>query len=318
MKQKIYILGLVTMLITFTGIVLKVNHWPGAAIILALGLGSMALLFIPSALINHYRTQEKRENLSLYIVTGLTCFVVFTAMLFKINHWPNAGLFLMIALPFPYVVFLPAFLVVTSKNKNFNIFNLVFVLCLLAFNSVFSGLLSLNVSKTRIEDSYNLLRNYNNLEKAVMQLPSGNNETSVNKKIDEVIKIADEYKITILKAENISMDQWNSNPGNLLRTTVGEVAGKALVKKEGLPVGARLENALNDLLKEMDNTGGYESFLRIAPEILNCKYPPVEVSDWADRNFIDNFLSWSLMYLDALETNLYLLRESMPAGRKTI
>ncbi len=124
----------------------------------------LVLIFFPAALINNYKAEGNNQNRLLYIVTYITCFVVFIGMLFKIMHWPYAGIALLIALPFPYIVFLPVFLIVTSKNKNFNIYNTVFVLLLLALNSVFSGLLSLNVSKETIDDSYNISRNYNKVE----------------------------------------------------------------------------------------------------------------------------------------------------------
>ena len=148
MKQKIYILGVITTLIVFIGAIFKVNHMPGAGVMLTLGLLTMVFIFLPAALINHYKSEESNHNLLLYIVTYLTCFVIFISMLFKIQHWPFAGVMFTIALPFPYVIFLPVFLIVTAKNKNFNIYNTVFVLLLLALNSVFSALLALNVQKT--------------------------------------------------------------------------------------------------------------------------------------------------------------------------
>src|SRR5665647_279943 len=123
MKQKIYILGVITAIIICTGIILKVNHWPAAGILITAGTMILVLIFIPVALINNYKTEGNTQNRLLYIVTYITCFVVFTGMLYKIQHWPHAGVALLIALPFPYIVFLPVFLTVTSKNKNFNIYN---------------------------------------------------------------------------------------------------------------------------------------------------------------------------------------------------
>ena len=38
MKQKIYIFGVITSLVVFTGAIFKVNHFPGAGILLTLGL----------------------------------------------------------------------------------------------------------------------------------------------------------------------------------------------------------------------------------------------------------------------------------------
>ncbi|MBN2864113.1 MAG: hypothetical protein JXN62_13180 [Bacteroidales bacterium] len=144
MKQKIYILGLAITLTVFTGIIFKVNHWPGAGYLMTVGIISLVILFLPLALRNHYKVEGNNKNLVLYIVTWLTCFVVFTAMLFKIMHWPGAGTALMISIPFPYVIFLPVFLIVTGKNKKFNIYYTVFVLFLLAAISGFSALLALH------------------------------------------------------------------------------------------------------------------------------------------------------------------------------
>ena len=171
MKQKIYILGVISAIIISTGVILKVEHWPMAQIFIAAGILILVLIFFPAALINSYKAEGNKQNRLLYIVTYITCFVVFTGLLFKIQHWPYAGVALSIALPFPYIVFLPVFLIVTSKNKNFNIYNTVFVLILLALNSVFSALFSLNVSKETVDDSYNISRDYSKAKVAVAQLP---------------------------------------------------------------------------------------------------------------------------------------------------
>ena len=186
MKQKIYTLGLITTAIIIFGALLKINHWPGGGQLLILGIIMLVFVFLPLALRNHYRTEGNRKNLALYIVTWLTCFVVFGGMLFKIMHWPGAGKALMIALPFPYVVFLPVFLAVTAKDKSFSIYNTVYVLFLLAGISVFSALLALNVSKEKIDDSMGLSRNYNRLEAVLNELPSPAIQTPVVLKIDDV------------------------------------------------------------------------------------------------------------------------------------
>ena len=208
MKQKIYILGVITAMIVFTGTIFKINHYPGAAIMLITGISSLVLLFLPLALANHYRAAENRKNLLLYIVTYITCFVVFTAMLFKLMHWPHAGILLTIAIPFPYVVFLPVFIGVTSKDKNFNIYNTAFVLLLLALNSVFSGLLALNVTSERVADSYQLSRNYINQQRGLSLLSGTDTKSVVNIKIDEVIKIVNECQDKVLELDGKTRDEW--------------------------------------------------------------------------------------------------------------
>ena len=313
MKQKIYILGIVSSLIIFIGVILKVNHFPGAGIMLTLGIGSLVLIFLPLALISNYKSAEIRPNKSLHIVTYLTCFVVFTSMLFKIQHWPLTNILLMIALPFPYLVFLPVFLAVTTKNKNFNIYNTIFVLFLLALNSVFSGLLALNVSKERIEESYNLSRNYTKIESLLKQFPENHIVSPVNLKMDEALKIVNDYRDKILKHEGISNEQWNSKPGNLLRGDAFMVAANAIMNPNGPPPGLELQIGLKNLITEFAANPDYKSLAKAAPSIFNYSESGEEYDSWARQTFLLSPLSWSLIYLDGLETSLYMIKASGPA-----
>jgi len=314
MKQKIYILGVITAIIICTGIILKVNHWPTAGILITAGTLILVLIFFPVALINNYKAEGNTQNRLLYIVTYITCFVVFTAMLFKIQHWPLAGTLLTIALPFPYIVFLPVFLLVTSKNKNFNIYNTVFVLLLLALNSVFSALLSLNVSRDTIVDSYNISRNYNNLEAAMAQKPIIGNESAVNMKIDEILKITNDYQDLILKHEGMTREEWENNPGNLLRADSPNIAAKVLSDNGEMPAGIKLEKSLSELVVLMKQTKGYEETAKVLPAIVGLGVENEEDPAWAFtyRNILIN-LSWVLTYLDGLEANLNMIKASSSA-----
>jgi hypothetical protein len=307
MKQKIYIIALVNVLLIFTGAIFKVNHWPAAGIMLTLGLSSLVIVTVPLALVNNYRSDENRQSPLLHYVTGLTCFVVFTGMLFKIMHWPYAGLALTIAIPFPYVVFLPVYILVTSRNKNFNIYNTVFVLLLLALNSVFAALLSLNVTRQRISDSYNLSRNYNNVEAVLASLPVTDGQSAVNIKIGQVIKTIDEYQSLIFREEGITAEQWKKDPESLVKADSRQVAVKVLFNDEN-PVGNKLETELRELVTIMEKSPGNAGLANIAPQLFDIPGKDDSESGWAMRNFIFPPLAWSLIYLDGLKADLLILK----------
>jgi hypothetical protein len=311
MKQKIYILGLISAMIVFAGTIFKINHYPGAAIMLVAGIASLVLLFLPLALTNHYKANGNGKSLLLHVVTYITCFVVFTAMLFKLLHWPHAGIMLTIALPFPYVVFLPVFIVVTSKDKNFNIYNTVYVLLLLALNSVFSGLLALNVTSERIEDSYQLSRNYINQQKGLSLLSGNDTKSAISIKIDEAIEAVNECQSKVLELDSKTLEEWKHNPGNLVRPDIRGSAATGL-GKEGKKSAMKLKNEIEELIKLMATTPGYETLANNAPAILNFKFSPSKNADWYLQVFND-FLAWVLIYLDGLEANLYLIRTSSTA-----
>jgi hypothetical protein len=278
--------------------------------------GSLILvfLFLPAALISSYKAEGNSQNKLLYIVTYLTCFVVFIAMLFKIMHWPYAGLGLVIALPFPYVVFLPVFLVVTSKNKNFNIYNTVFVLLLLAINSVFSALLALNVSMGTIVDSYNLSRDYCHVEAAMADLKVPVLQPAVAVKMDEVVKIVNNYQDKILKYEGFTREQWKENPGNIKDAESVNIP-MAIMASEGESYpGDRLIQAQKDLVSVMEQSKGYEMTAKSMPLILGLADENGKAPDWTVTVVTGANLSWVLIYLDGLEANLKMVRASIPLG----
>jgi hypothetical protein len=309
MKQKIYILGVLTAMIVFTGAIFKINHYPGAGILIIAGISSLVLLFLPFALENHYRAFGNRRNLMLYIVTYISCFVVFTAMLFKLMHWPHAGLFLTIAIPFPYVVFLPVFIAVTSKDKNFSIYNTVFVLLLLALNSVFSGLLALNVTSERISDSYQLSRNYINQQKGLSLLQRTDEKAVVNLKIDEILNIVNSCQERVLKLDGKNLSQWNKDPGNLIRPDFmgGVATGFTDMDKQS---SMKLNTELEELIRLMSITPGYELLAKNGQAILNFKISLSNSSDWYTQVFND-FPAWVLIYLDGLEANLKIIKSAV-------
>jgi len=312
MKQKIYILGVISAIIISTGVILKVEHWPMAQIFIVAGILILVLIFFPAALINSYKAEGNKQNRLLYIVTYITCFVVFTGLLFKIQHWPYAGVALSIALPFPYIVFLPVFLIVTSKNKNFNIYNTVFVLILLALNSVFSALFSLNVSKETVDDSYNISRDYSKAKVAVAQLPLIVNGSAVNMKIDEIIKISNDYQDLILKHEGMTREQWEKNPGNLVRPDNINTAASILADNGEMPPGMKLDKAITELMDLMKKTKGFEDVAKALPSILDLEEEKGKDNtlNFYSRNiFIP--LSWALIYLDGLEANLNMIKASV-------
>jgi len=312
MKQKIYLLGLITIAIIVIGALFKVSHWPGAGQLIILGIVLLVFVFLPLALRNHYTTEGNSKNLVLYIVTWLTCLVVFGGMLFKTMHWPGAGKILMVSLPFPYVVFLPVFLALTSKDKNFSIHNTVSVLFLLTGISVFSALLALNVSKERIDDSMQLSRSYNSLEAVLDEIPPPAGGDPVVQKIDEILGLVDEYQSLILASRNITEDSWNNDPWSLRRPEAADIGSPALVTggKDRSP-DLRLQKSMKSLLNDLENRPGYENLATAASPIFDFTQTADDTDDWTIGKFFESPGVWSVTYLDGLETNLKLLKAGM-------
>lgn len=307
MKQKLYILGIVTTVLIFTGTIFKVSHWPGAGYMLTGGLVILILFFIPAALINHYRAEGSNRNKLIYIITWVTSFIVFTSMLFKIMHWPYAGVLMTLALPFPYVVFLPVFLYVTSRNKNYNIYNTVFILLLLALNSVFGTLLALNVSKERIEESFNLSQNYYRLENVLSQFTVNDQGSQIIKEIDYLIELADYYQARMLQLDMNTPENWHNDPRSLVRSDSRVIPSAAIATKDS-PPGIEMVKGIRKLIAALEKTPGYEGMAEMAKELLDFNPQNGEVDDFVRINLIDNSLGMALIGLDGLKADLLLMK----------
>jgi hypothetical protein len=146
------------------------------------------------------------------------------------------------------------------------------------------------------------------------QLPIVVNESAVNEKIDEIIKITNDYQDLILKHEGMTREEWGKNPGNLLRAESPNIAAAVLADNGEMPAGIKLEKALNELLALMKQTKGYEETAKALPEIIGLGEEKGEDQAWefSFRNIIIN-LSWALTYLDGLEANLNMIKASVPA-----
>lgn len=229
-------------------------------------------------------------------------------MVFKIMHWPGAGYALLISLPFPFVVFLPVFLAVTSKNKNFNIYNTVAVLFLMALISAISGLLSLNVSKERIIDSLRISGNYTRLKMALDEIPVTPGGSLMERKTDEALILAEEYKALIFRHEGITEEQWKSNPAILLELRSRKTVSNAMLTGREYKVQDELKTALSDLMELLEKDNRFAPLIAQIKEIIGMDDSLDESHIWTDALFQGDVQPWVHAYLDALIKNLKILR----------
>jgi hypothetical protein len=164
------------------------------------------------------------------------------------------------------------------------------------------------VTKNRIDDSYNLSRNYQNFENALSQLPEKTPESTLNFKVDEALRMVSEYRDIILKHENLTVEQWQKNPESLQMPDTRGRSAQALIRAGDLSAGTKLFICLKALTKEMGNTPGYEDLAKLSPVIFDLEVPLGNDEEWSKWKFSDNNLSWVLIYLDGLETNLKMIK----------
>jgi hypothetical protein len=130
-------------------------------------------------------------------------------------------------------------------------------------------------------------------------------------KIDKVLKVIDDYQLAILNSDGITEALWNSDPRNINRPDSRNAIPVALDESSDLTGGERLKDALTDLLETLDTTPGYESLSKSLPAILDLGEQNEYGRLFIEPMFKENYMSWTLIWLDAMETNLGMIKATL-------
>jgi hypothetical protein len=135
MKNTMKISGIAGIVLLGFGALFKIQHWPLAGTMVTLGAVTLALGFVPSALGVLWKETHSTKKLFLFISSFLAGLLFIFGILFKIQHWPGAGIIITLAAFFGILLFTPALLINKLKgleNKSMKpvyIFGAVGMIC---------------------------------------------------------------------------------------------------------------------------------------------------------------------------------------------
>ncbi len=139
--------GLISSIIFLIGILFKVQHWPGASILISSGLVLIAFVFLPSLVFSKI-SDDKGEGKKTAYLLGLFAGVFYIAgYMFKMQHWPGASVLILIGLILSVAIFLPAFSYANFKDETYVSGRYIFLVVAVMMAVIFISLFSLNVSK---------------------------------------------------------------------------------------------------------------------------------------------------------------------------
>ena len=108
--------GFIASIITISGMVFKIQHWPGATIQLVLGFGFLILFFLPSYGYNLLYNLTNRKSKNAGVCGSVLFILIAIGAISKINHWGFATATL--ALTFLVLCFLVLPLLMINKIKS--------------------------------------------------------------------------------------------------------------------------------------------------------------------------------------------------------
>ena len=108
MKNTMKISGIAGTIMFGFATLFKIQHWPFAGVMMVLGAFILAFIFMPSALVVLWKETHNRKRLFLFISGFVTAMLFIFGTLFKIQHWPVAGIILSLSVLSAIFFFIPS------------------------------------------------------------------------------------------------------------------------------------------------------------------------------------------------------------------
>lgn len=203
------------------GILFKIQHWPGAGILLLMGYLIVSLLLIPALLISKLKDENSKNLKGAYILGAISISLYLLGDLFKIMHYPGAGPLLVLGAIMLTTVFLPVYGLKAYKNSTYVKGGFIYLCIGIFFFNLFNILLAMNVSKDvlsfYIKPGQEILLTTQLIEQQNDSLIARCQQTDslkmnsllqITKSADELFKYVEDLKISLIKTtDNISEEQ---------------------------------------------------------------------------------------------------------------
>jgi hypothetical protein len=151
MKNFTYLFGLTSAILTILGSLFKRMHWPGAGILITVGMILIVFVFLPLYFITSHREQVERKNPVYAIVGYLTIALLLAGAVFKIMHWPGANWLIYSSIGFILVGFVPLYVVNVFQRSGKQKATLPYIVMLLVGIACVMLMGNVNMSKDLID-----------------------------------------------------------------------------------------------------------------------------------------------------------------------
>ena len=135
MKNTMKITGIAGTVLLSLAVIFKIMHWPAASVMMVMGIFLLVALFMPASMMVLWKETKSGKYLLLFISAFLACTFFIVGVLFKIQHWPGAGVLISLAIISGAVIFLPLLLAMKlqedDKSSKRTVYVLAFITTLL-------------------------------------------------------------------------------------------------------------------------------------------------------------------------------------------
>jgi len=317
----LHVLAIVGGVALMFGILFKIQHWPGASILLTTGWGILLLIFLPIWLIMHASKCSNKKETLIYTIGVVGVIIFELSALFKVQHWPGASIMLIFGAVLTATVFLPLYASHLYRKSDFVHGRFIYLVIGISFFILFGALVSINFEK-KVWSSVSYTDYYAQIEKAYFSKRNSENLKTIDTKNESIIEIhqkAENLSVLInqIKRDLIVQSQSISNSdaeeylNNIdLISDKGQylIVEQLLFNEKGEQYAQKIKQNLvaykSDLISNLDKDQTYLKELKNLIMLTDSDHAGLK--SWEDRVFRYNSLYTTLITLSNIDRNVHL------------
>lgn len=156
MKKTMIVSGTFSAATISIGIFLKFMHWPGASVMIVLGILISSLVFLPLLFTIKAKEKQNTKDKITLAIASLAGTLISLSVLFKVMHWPGANLMGTIFIALMVLVYIPVYFFSGIKNPDSKVNTIVTTIIMIMGCGLFLTLVN---SRPYIQDNANEVTN---------------------------------------------------------------------------------------------------------------------------------------------------------------
>jgi len=309
-SKSLFITGFLAAFLFSVGILWKIQHWPGAGIMLLVGDVIGILVFVPVLLISRIKESDDKKKIRIYVFGLVSLIIYLSGSLFKLMHWPGAAMLLFFGAIMLFGLVLPLYVYQTFKNETYVKGKFIFIVLASVWIIIHTALISLKVSGN-LFSKYGVIYTDIVMQNDILEDENADRYTVItaNDNNNAVKAIRDESQnlvaqIRELRSDISRMDEYredadlSGSPFTYLRNPDDQrIPFQYMIGPEKDGKAIKLEKDLNSYTVLLESTLGKEDLAALVAADLK---EDLAESGWAEKRF-SNTLGFTLNYLALLE-----------------
>ena len=195
MKKTMITTGIISVSAFILGSIFKIMHWPGAGVLLVLGIACMSLVFLPLMFILKTRDNSSKRDKLVSAVGALVGMILCMAVMFTVMHWGFSSGLWFTAVSLSFFVLIPLYFFTGIRNPETKVNTVVTTIILIGATGLLFTMLNTRTSAKQLHlKMYNYIQGEELLGK--MQMHSSLNDS--NNAAAEINKLCSELKKLIV------------------------------------------------------------------------------------------------------------------------